>query len=155
MDPTQLLSIYSKLSRLPGGRRIFSKAVGRFAPYTGTIPFVVEHLDVGQSRVRMRDTRAVRNHLRCVHAIALMNLGEVATGLATYGSLPRGSRGIIVGLGMQYTKKARGPITAECSVDLPTTPGKHDFEVIAVLRNSDGAEVARATATWRVDIPTA
>ena len=155
MDPTQLLSIYSKLSRVPGGRRIFSRAVGTFAPYTGTIPFVVEQLSAGKARVRMRDTRAVRNHLRCVHAIALMNLGEVATGLATYASLPRGSRGIIVGLGMQYTKKARGPILASCDVQLPTTPGKHDFEVIAVLQNAAGDEVARATATWRVDIPTA
>lgn len=153
MDPTQLLSIYSKLSRVPGGKRIFSTVVGKAAPYTGTIPFKVAELSHGHSVVRMKDRRSVRNHLRSVHAIALMNLGEVSTGLATYASLPPGSRGIIVELGMEYTKKARGPITATCDAELPIEPGKHDFEVFAILRNADGEQVARARAVWRVDIP--
>ena len=153
LDPTQILSIYRRLSRLPGGRRLFSRIVGRAAPYTGTIPFVVEHLDDGRSRVRMADRRSVRNHLNSVHAIALMNLGEVSTGLALYASLPAGARGIIVELRMTYLKKARGTLVAECEVEVPSGAGRHDVFIEAPIRNAEGIEVARAHATWRVDLP--
>ncbi|MCB9672615.1 MAG: DUF4442 domain-containing protein [Alphaproteobacteria bacterium] len=153
LDPTQLLAIYRALARVPGGRRLFSKLVGRAAPYTGTIPFRVEHLDRGQARVRMDDRRSVRNHLNSVHAIALMNLGEVSTGLAMYASLPSGARGIIVELGMTYTKKARGPITADCVAQVPVEPGRHDVVIEAPLRDERGDEVARARAVWRIDLP--
>lgn len=152
-DPTDILGLYTRLSRLPGGRRLFALAVGKAAPYTGTIPFTVELLAPGRSQVRMFDRRAVRNHLRSVHAIALMNLGEVSTGLAMYAGLPKGARGIITNLSMDYTKKARGPILAECAAKIPTASGRHDLVVVAVLRDESGVDVARASATWRIDIP--
>ncbi|MEZ4315893.1 MAG: DUF4442 domain-containing protein [Myxococcota bacterium] len=153
LDPTSLLSIYETLAPLPGGKRLFSKLVGMAAPYTGTLPFRVQHLSRGRSEVRLSDRRIVRNHLNSLHAIALMNLGEVATGLAAYSTLPPGARGIIVDLGMTYVKKARGPITATCEVEAPTGTGRHDVKVEAVLRNAGGIEVARARAVWRVDLP--
>jgi acyl-coenzyme A thioesterase PaaI-like protein len=152
-DPTDLLGIYRKLARVPGGKRIFSKAVGMAAPYTGTLPFTVEDLAAGRAKVRLHDKRIVRNHLQSVHAIALMNLGEVSTGLAMYAGLPKGARGIITDLGMSYLKKARGSIVAECVADVPRAAGRHDLTVEAVLRDASGAEVARARAVWRIDIP--
>ena len=154
-DPSQLLSIYQRMSKLPGGRRVFSKAVGTMAPYTGSIPFVVEDLRAGAAQVTMPDRRKVRNHLQSVHAIALMNLGEVTTGLAMYAGLPRGGRGIITKLSMEYTKKARGPITATCEIEVPTEAGEHDLVVHATLRNSAGIEVAEATAVWRIQVKNA
>lgn len=152
LDPTHLLSIYASMARVPGGKRLFSKIVGRAAPYTGTIPFRVDHLERGRSRIRMLDRRSVRNHLNSVHAIALMNLGEVATGLAMYSALPAGSRGIIVELGMTYHKKARGTLTAECVADVPVAAGKHDLVIEAPLTDEAGQVVATARAVWRIDI---
>ncbi|MCB9675818.1 MAG: DUF4442 domain-containing protein [Alphaproteobacteria bacterium] len=153
MDPTLLLSLYRKLAPLPGGKRLFSRLVGRAAPYTGTLPFVVEELDAGKAQVKLFDRKIARNHLKSLHAIALMNLGEVSTGLAMYSTLPRGARGIITDLGMTYLKKARGPITATCVVDPPKGSGRQDMVVESVLRNADGIEVARARAVWRIDLP--
>lgn len=153
LDPTMILSIYTAMARLPGGRRLFSKVVGKAAPYTGSIPFRVEHLERGRARVKLFDRRSVRNHLNSLHAIALMNVGEVSTGLAMYSALPSGGRGIIVNLSMEYTKKARGTITAECVADVPVTSGRHDVVVEAPLRNEAGVVVATARAVWRIDIP--
>lgn len=146
-------SMWAAASRLPvGGARVFSKLLGRVAPYTGSIDPHVLELGDGHARVQLRDRPAVRNHLRSIHAIALMNLGEVATGLAVMHAIDGRGRGIVTGLRMEYLKKARGTITATCDVDLPVTSGTHDLEVTGDLRDQDGDVVARAFATWRLEV---
>ncbi len=79
-SPSSLRKVWSSLRSVPGGGRIMGSLIGRLAPYTGTISPEILSLDQGYSKVLMRDTRKVRNHLNSVHAIALLNLGEVATG---------------------------------------------------------------------------
>ena len=98
----------------------------------------------------MRDRRGVRNHLHSVHAIALMNLGELATGLAMTLAMPEGARGIVTGISMEYLKKARGLLTAECTAPPfdATVSGRHDFT--ADIVDTSGDVVARATAHWLV-----
>ncbi len=146
-------SLWATTSRLPlGGPRLFSKLLGRAAPYTSSIDPHVLELSDGHCRVQLRDRASVRNHLRSIHAIALMNLGEVATGLAVMHAVDGRGRGIVTGLRMEYVKKARGTITATCDVDLPVTPGTHDLEVPGELRDEQGDVVARVWATWRVDV---
>ncbi len=83
---------YDKMKHLPGGKRLFSRVVWRMAPYTGTIGATVLHLEAGHSRVQMKDRKRVRNHLDSVHAIALINLAEVSTGLAMLYGLPDDAR---------------------------------------------------------------
>ena len=144
--------LWGTLNRFPSGPLLFSKVIGRMAPYTGTIGCRVKELDMGHSVVEIRDRRAVRNHLNSVHAIALMNLGEVATGLAVLYAIDGRGRGIIRSLKMDYLKKARGTITATCDAPVPATSGDHDLEFDALLHDRDGHLVARATATWKVTL---
>jgi acyl-coenzyme A thioesterase PaaI-like protein len=124
--------------------------VGRMAPYTGTIRPEVLALEQGYAKLRMADTRRVRNHLKSVHAIALMNLGEAVTGVAMLASLPDDARGIITHLGMDYLKKARGPITAECTITVPDSTERREHDFTAELKNEAGEVVARAHARWLI-----
>lgn len=150
LTPDALLPAWNVLKTLPGGGRMMGGFIGQLAPYTGTIRPELVVLEPGRSVVRMRDTPRVRNHLDSVHAIALMNLGEVATGTAVLASVPKGARAIITNLGMDYLKKARGLITAECRCERITTLERRQYEVTADLTNRDGVVVARAHATWLV-----
>ncbi|MCO4774044.1 MAG: DUF4442 domain-containing protein [Deltaproteobacteria bacterium] len=141
---------WARLSGLPGGKKLFSLFLGRTAPYSGTIGAYVEELRPGYARVSMKDRKKVRNHLNCVHAIALMNLGEIATGLATISGMPSDARSILSGLSMEYLKKARGTLTAECSIPVLESSERKEYEIIGEIKDASGEVVARATATWLV-----
>lgn len=143
-------ALWNRLQRLPGGRRLFSIVLGRMAPYTGSISPRVLELREGYARVAMTDRRRVRNHLSSVHAIALMNLAEVTSGLALMYGLPADSRAILTGLSIEYTKKARGTLTAEAAVKVPRTSERQEYEFESVIRDAEGDVVATARARWLV-----
>jgi len=126
--------------------------VGRTARYTGSIGAKVVHLETGKGVVTMADTAKVRNHLKSIHAIALMNLGELATGATVMYQVDGRGRGILKAMSMEYTKKARGTITATCEFMVPDEAGKHDLEVEGLLTDGDDDVVAKVRATWRIDI---
>lgn len=147
----RLLGLWRRVRTLPRGGRIFGWLVGRLARYTGSIAPEVLALEPGHCRVRMRDRRRLRNHLGSLHAIALMNLGELATGLALTTALPPGIRGIPTGLSIDYAKKARGPITAVCTCAVPAvSEAGTDHAVRGELMDAAGDVVARVTARWRL-----
>jgi acyl-coenzyme A thioesterase PaaI-like protein len=136
---------WDRLHKLPGGKKIFSRLVGMAAPYTGSIGAQVVDLRPGHCQTRLADRRAVRNHLDCVHAIALVNLAELTGNAAVAYSLPDDARFIVAGLSIDYVKKARGTITGTCDVNVPATSAKQEIPVVVVLRDEKGDEVARAT----------
>lgn len=145
-----LRSAWSALEPLPGGKRLFSAIFGAYAPYSGSVKPLILELTPGFARVRIRDRHAVRNHLESVHAIALMNLAEMASGLAMVAGLPDDARAIITHLRIDYEKKARGTLTAECRCDVPPTSERKEYEVESLIRDDSGDLVARATARWLV-----
>lgn len=148
----QLLNRWQSLSRWPGGRWLFSLLLGRFAPYSGSIGADVTQLRAGYACVQLRDRRKIRNHLNSIHAIALMNLGELTTGLALMSNLPAGVRGIITGLSIDYFKKARGRLTCECTTLPPTVNEDIEHIVIAEIKDQHEDVVARCKATWRLGL---
>lgn len=153
MAPTpsaRIRAFWTRLQGVPGGKRLFSLALGRMAPYTGSIRPRVLELRAGYARVEMRDARRVRNHLQSIHAIALANLAEVASGLAVIYALPDTARGILIGLTVDYTKKARGTLTAECSCGVPDASERGEHEIPVEIRDAAGDVVVRARARWMI-----
>ncbi|MFT4606772.1 MAG: acyl-coenzyme A thioesterase PaaI-like protein [Urechidicola sp.] len=145
----QLVKLWDKLNRLPFGARLFSLFLGWYAPYSGSIGAHVEALGVGEVRVSLRDRRKVRNHLKSVHAIASINLGEIVTGLAVLSAITDDMRGIVLGLRSEYKKKARGKLTATAFFELPEQMEDNTlFEVSCEIKDKAGDVVAMVTANW-------
>ena len=149
MQGDELLTRWRKASRSRLGRLAFSRALGAAVPYTGSIRPEVLSLDAGRAEVGMNDRRRVRNHLKSVHAVALVNLGEVASGLALLTGLPPTLRGIVKGLSIEYHKKARGllEVTSEC--EPPSSLSENtEFLASAEARDSEGDIVSSISVTW-------
>ena len=119
-------------------------------PYSRTVRPHIRVLAPGYAEVDIPDRRANRQRMGSVHAIALLNVAEQASGLALLTGPPDGIRGIVTQISMQYFKKARGTIRAVCDVAAPTVVGDMDFDVTADCLDRSGDVVARATVRWRL-----
>ncbi|MBE7449133.1 MAG: DUF4442 domain-containing protein [Kofleriaceae bacterium] len=144
-DRNLVRDAWNLLAGLPGGKLLFSRMIGRMAPYTATIGARVVALRPGFAQVELDDRRAVRNHLRCVHAVALVNLAELAGNVALAYSLPDDGRFIVAGLSIDYIKKARGTITATSDCPVPATSARAEYLVPVVMTDEAGEIVARAS----------
>ncbi len=146
----RIINLWRRLSPIPGGAWLFSKIFGFMVPYSGSISATVKQLSPGYARIELRDHRKIRNHLNCIHAIALLNLGELATGMALLTGLHANNRGIITSLSMSYFKKARGRLIAIAETKQPDVKSEIDHEVVAEIQDQSGDVVARCIAHWRL-----
>lgn len=146
----RLLNAWHRLAPLPGGRWLFTQLVKRMIPYTGSVSPRVDVLEPGHARISIRQRRRLENHLNSIHAIALMNVAEFASGAAMTTALPPGYRGIVTKMTIEYFKKARGTVTAESRPVLPdlTVEGEYDFT--SEITDQKGDLVARATVRWKL-----
>jgi len=147
----RLLSLWQRWGETAFGRRLYSMMLGRMAPYSGSIRPLVLQLEPGYARISLRDRRCLRNHLHSIHAIALANLGELASGLAMLAALPDDVKAIVTRLEIEYLKKARGRLLAEGRAEPPgmiTEPVTHI--VHAQISDAAGDIVARLNVHWQL-----
>lgn len=144
-DKNLVREAWNLIAGLPGGKALFSKLIGRMAPYTGTIGARITALRPGFCQAQLEDRKEVRNHLACVHAVALVNLAELTGNAALAYALPDDGRFIVAGLSIEYVKKARGTITATSECPIPTSSARAEYEVPVVMTDASGEVVARAT----------
>lgn len=108
---SQVLSLWTRLSPLPLGDRLFSLAFSRKAPYFATVRPRFTVLEPHRAELVLPKRRRVENHLGTVHAIALCNGLEAAMGALAEASVPADRRWIPRGMEVSYTAKATSDIT--------------------------------------------
>jgi len=152
IQPTgkNLLQWWARFQRLPGGATLFSWALGRAIPYSGSIPFQIEKFLAGDVAVSLQERRSLHNHLNSVHAMALANLGELATGLALTTALDETTRGIVVGFQIEYLKKARGRLLATAQCAPISTIETRDLTMHGQIINQSNEIVAKVQVQWRI-----
>ncbi|HVK98663.1 MAG TPA: hotdog fold domain-containing protein [Dongiaceae bacterium] len=133
MSDNAVLSYWNRLSGLPGGKTIFSKAVQFKAPYFRTVSPIVEELRPNYARLKLKKRRAVENHIGTVHVIAICNLLEMAMGTCAEASIPKNLRWIPKGMTVDYTAKAGSDITGIAEINpADWRPGDLDVKITAL-----------------------
>ena len=122
--------------------------IGRMAAYTGSIKALVTDLQPGNCQTFLKERKSNKNHLRSIHAVALINLGEVTSGLAVLSGMTSQVRGILTKMEMEYIKKAKGDLTAQCICEIPEVEDELKYQVQTTIKDAAGETVAVGTFYW-------
>lgn len=148
---TQALRMFRKLGGSAAGRWLFSRFICWKAPYFGSIAPRFEVLEPGRCVVRLRQRRAIQNHIGTVHAIAMCNAAELAGGMATEVTIPESMRWIPKGMSVRYLKKALGELRATARVQAPADASvARDLHALVEVRNAADEIVFDADITMWV-----
>lgn len=120
------------------------------APYFATIKPVFEELETGYAVVRIKERRAIHNHIKSVHAIALCNLAEIAGGVVSEASMPAGMRWIPAGMTVRYLGPAKGVLRGYASMRDIVVGEKGVVPVKVEVKNAVGNVVFDAEISMHV-----
>ncbi len=112
-----LLTLWDRTTAVPQGRRVFSLAFARKAPYFRTVRPVFIDLRPNYAELVIRKRRAVENHIGTLHAIALCNGLEAAMGALAEATIPGDKRWIPRGMEVTYTAKADSDVRCIAETD--------------------------------------
>ncbi|KAJ1499256.1 hypothetical protein HMI54_002514 [Coelomomyces lativittatus] len=164
MSLPNFLKIYQRCQAVPIiGPFLFSQYIRIVTPYSGSIFPHVDKLEPGHCRLTIPDKKRLHNPFQSMHALALLNAGELASGLAIltylqheFMSEPQKKKAIVTRLRCEYFKKGRGTILAECKIQdtLRARLKEPNFQgtvtVHSEIKNSQGVTIAAAEADWVV-----
>jgi acyl-coenzyme A thioesterase PaaI-like protein len=145
-----LMNVYDKCTKLPAGKRIFSKMVCLKAPYFGTIKPVFKELRPGYCEIAMKKRRAVHNHIKSVHAIAMCNVSELAAGTMLEATLPSSMRWIPKSMTVEYLKIARTDLKAVCQIPNEGLEHPQELPMTVHVTDTNEVEVLRAIITMHI-----
>ncbi len=141
-----VLDLYTSMSKLPQGERLFSMAFSRKAPYFATIKPRFIDLRPNYAELVIPKRRAVHNHIGTVHAIALCNGLEAAMGALAEATIPRDKRWIPKGMEVRYTAKADSDVRCIAETDPDQWTGSDpDLPVRVKGVRKDGTTVIEGT----------
>jgi len=143
-------TVYDKLSILPENlqNKAFSLIMGRVIPFSAKSKFSIEKLEKGYMRVSLPYIKANMNHIKTHHALAMSELGELATGVCLAYSLPKKSQVILKSLNTEYLKKGKGKLVVEAKFDLDKIKDRGDIIFDILIKNKAKETVAKAQYTW-------
>ena len=145
----RVIALWNRWGKTASGRLLVNILFARAVPYSGSIRAQILSLQPGSTVIALKDRRAVRNHLNSIQAIALANLGEMASGLAMISAISADTRAIVVNLEIEYLKKARGRLIAEGHANPPQqVTGTTTTLVDAEIKDAEGDVVAKLKVHW-------
>ncbi len=146
----QVLNIYNKFEKLPMGRKIFSKLACFKTPYFGSVKPLFVELKHGHCVMTMKKRRAVQNHIKSVHAIAMCNLSEITAGTMLEASIPSNMRWIPKKMSVEYLKVAKTDLKAVCELQEVDWQNSQDLPLTVNVTDNNDVVVFRAVITMYV-----
>ncbi len=146
----QALTLWNKIGHTNFGRWVVSKGVCFIAPYFSTIKPVFTVMERGHVEITMKKRRAVHNHIKTVHAIAMCNAAELVGGFCIDISLNADYRWIPVGMEVKYLKMAKTDLRAVCKVESYDWEGAQEVIMPVSIFDTNGDEVFSAKISMKI-----
>jgi len=150
----KVLNIFKRLTQLPLGHKLFSMVVSFKAPFFSTIKPLVTALKPHYCECLIKKRRAVHNHIKTVHVIAICNGLEMAMGIMAEASIPSHLRWIPKGMSVDYVAKAGSDIRCVAQVDAEQWNVGDVMVKITAFDNNNVIVVSGEIRLWVTEKPT-
>ena len=150
-----VMDLYTQVTRLPAGKKLFSVLFSQKAPFFATVrPRFVE-LRPNYAELRIKKRRRVQNHIGTLHVIAICNGLEAAMGALAEVTVPANRRWIPKGMDVSYTAKATSDITCIAETDPAAWTGEDPDVPVRVrgVRDDGTVVVDGVIRLWVTDKP--
>jgi len=133
-NQNKLSNMIGKLNRLPSilKKKALTMVVGKVVPYVNTSGLVVEEMSRERVMVSMQNLKRIQNHIKGVHATAMVLMAETATGFVSAMNCPDEKILLMKSLSAQYKKRSKGNMKAVATLT---------SEQAALMASSDKGEV--------------
>ncbi len=151
-----VMDLYTQVTRLPAGKKLFSVLFSQKAPFFATVrPRFVE-LRPNYAELRIKKRRRVQNHIGTLHVIAICNGLEAAMGALAEVTVPADRRWIPKGMDVSYTAKATSDITCIAETDPAAWTGDDPDVPVRVrgVRDDGTVVVEGVIRLWVTEKPT-
>jgi len=151
----RLARVVDRVAHLPRplASRALSALIGRAVPFVGTSDVKMLELSAERAVVRLENRRRVQNHIKTLHAAAMVLAAETASGMVVGMSVPDDKIPLMKSLTVDYVAKNRGGLTVTATLDDDTRrriesddAGEVDVPVVAV--DDEGTETIRCRMLW-------
>ncbi|MBT3783826.1 DUF4442 domain-containing protein [bacterium] len=147
---SQILRVWQMLEGKPFCKWMVSRVLCFFVPYFNSIKPVFTLIQPGQVEAKVEKRRAILNHIKSVHAIAMCNAAELVAGTCMDVSLSSDFRWIPVGMEVRYVKIAKTDLHAVCKLDSYSWDEPQDVVMPVSVYDLNGDEVLEAKITMRI-----
>jgi acyl-coenzyme A thioesterase PaaI-like protein len=147
---SSILKLWKIFGSYAMGRWLISKIVCFNAPYFSSIKPVFIKVRPGEVEITVKKRRAVHNHFKTVHAIAMCNAAELVGGVCLDVSLDDNFRWIPVGMEVKYLKMAKSNLRAVCKIEQFDWNEGQDIVMPVGVFDINGEEVFHADITMRI-----
>jgi len=144
-----------KIERFPKGLQKFllNVSIGKAIPFYATGGLQCLELSGKKAVVFLKSRRKVHNHIKGIHASAMVLLAENTSGLLMGMNIPNDKVPVIKSLNVEFIKRCSGNLTATATItdeqiDLIRTTDKGDTYIPVTLIDSDNKEPVQATMHW-------
>lgn len=146
-NPT--FATWTRFSKLPAGRGLFSLAMCLRVPYFRTVLPLIQEIGPGRCVVSAPKWWGVYNHIRTFHAIAACNLAEIAMGMLAEATVPATHRWLPKGMQVNYLAKAETGLRAVAELESIPEFGDdgREVDVPVTLYDKKDKPVVSATIT--------
>ena len=148
---TPTYAFWNKLSKVFGGRGLFSLSVSLKAPYFRTVLPAIREMEPGRCVVTSPKWWGVHNHIGTFHAIAACNLAEVAMGMLAESTVPTSHRWLPKKMQVEYLAKAQTSLRAVAELDSVPEFGDEGQEVdvpVNIYDKKDEVVVRAIITIW-------
>jgi acyl-coenzyme A thioesterase PaaI-like protein len=132
---------------------LLSFVIGRLVPFTGTAGVRYEKMSRHEVIVSLKNKRSVRNHIRQVHAAAMMLLAETATGMVVGMNIPDDKIPLLKSMQSDFVQRSSGAIRAvatlsEQQIAPINAQDKGTIQVPVTITDDSGNEPVVVIAVW-------